>query len=205
MKFQPLFFLILPLEHLGTIFYRTNRHQGEFTGTLIPYIRYTETEAEKKFGADNIKVYASTFTNMMYSMTTDKPKMGMKLICTGENETVIGLHVAGLGSDEMLQGFGVAVKMGATKRDFDNCIAIHPTASEEFVTMARKYRRHKSVIVLTFRSMGKNSRQDHVAPWKSPTGTLKSDILAKREESFIDEYKNLLPFYRSFITGIRKH
>lgn len=48
---------------------------------------------------------------------------------------IVGLHVIGMGSDEMLQGFGVAIKMGATKADFDSCVAIHPTASEEFVTL----------------------------------------------------------------------
>ena len=48
---------------------------------------------------------------------------------------VVGLHIIGMGSDEMLQGFGVAVKMGATKADCDNCVAIHPTSSEEVVTM----------------------------------------------------------------------
>lgn len=48
---------------------------------------------------------------------------------------VVGLHMQGLGSDEMLQGFAVAVKMGATKADFDRTVAIHPTSSEEFVTM----------------------------------------------------------------------
>lgn len=65
-----------------------------------------------------------------------KPKTAMKLICLGEEEKVVGLHIIGLGSDEMLQGFGVAVKMGATKADFDSCVAIHPTASEELVTLA---------------------------------------------------------------------
>lgn len=66
----------------------------------------------------------------------DKPLSKYKLICLGPEERVIGLHAIGLGSDEMLQGFGVAMKMGATKADFDNCIAIHPTAAEEMVTMA---------------------------------------------------------------------
>merc|ERR1711920_1112936 len=65
----------------------------------------------------------------------EKPKTSMKLICMGPNEQVVGLHVIGMGADEMLQGFGIALKMGATKADFDSCIAIHPTASEEFVTM----------------------------------------------------------------------
>ena len=73
-------------------------------------------------------------------MTSRKPQTVMKLICTGPEEKVVGLHMMGRGCDEMLQGFGVAVKMGATKADFDNCVAIHPTSSEEFVTMrnARK-------------------------------------------------------------------
>jgi glutathione reductase (NADPH) len=52
-----------------------------------------------------------------------------------ESPKVVGIHLIGMGSDEMLQGFAVAMKMGATKADFDSCIAIHPTASEELVTM----------------------------------------------------------------------
>jgi glutathione reductase (NADPH) len=59
----------------------------------------------------------------------------MKLVCAGENEQVIGLHGIGYGVDEMIQGFAVAIKMGATKADFDNTVAIHPTGAEEFVTM----------------------------------------------------------------------
>ena len=59
----------------------------------------------------------------------------MKLVCAGKDEKVIGLHSVGFASDEILQGFGVAMKMGATKADFDSCIAIHPTSAEEFVTM----------------------------------------------------------------------
>jgi glutathione reductase (NADPH) len=59
----------------------------------------------------------------------------MKLICVGEDEKIVGLHGVGFGVDEMIQGFAVAIKMGATKRDFDDTVAIHPTGSEEFVTM----------------------------------------------------------------------
>jgi len=65
----------------------------------------------------------------------DKPKTAMKLVCAGKNELVVGLHVIGMGADEMLQGFGIAFKMGATKADFDSVVAIHPTAAEEFVTL----------------------------------------------------------------------
>ena len=96
----------------------------------------TEKEAGEKFGSDNVTVYESRFTPLYHSMTTRKPQTVMKLVCHGpEEERVVGLHMVGRGCDEMLQGFGVAVKMGATKADFDNCVAIHPTSSEELVTM----------------------------------------------------------------------
>lgn len=53
-----------------------------------------------------------------------------KLICVGPEERVVGVHIIGMGSDEIMQGFGVAVKMGATKEDLDNTVAIHPTSAE---------------------------------------------------------------------------
>jgi glutathione reductase (NADPH) len=56
-------------------------------------------------------------------------------VCAGPEEKVVGCHVIGLGADEMLQGFAVAMRMGATKRDFDDTVAIHPTSAEELVTM----------------------------------------------------------------------
>ena len=92
-------------------------------------IGYTEPDAIAKFGTERVTVYQSTFTNMFFAMTAHHPVSGMKLVCLDATETVIGLHVIGLGSDEMLQGFGVAMKMGATKTDFDACIAIHPTGT----------------------------------------------------------------------------
>jgi len=95
----------------------------------------TEEQAIKAYGADNIKIYKAKFTNMYHAITDRKTGTSMKLICLKPQETVIGLHSIGLGSDEMLQGFAVAMKMGATKSDFDACVAIHPTAAEELVTM----------------------------------------------------------------------
>lgn len=81
----------------------------------------------------------SKFANLHYGIfqvdPDDKPKTHMKVICAGEEEKVVGIHVIGMGSDEMMQGFGVAMKMGATKADLDSCVAIHPTAGEELVTM----------------------------------------------------------------------
>mmetsp|Transcript_14818 Transcript_14818/g.24510 ORF Transcript_14818/g.24510 Transcript_14818/m.24510 type:complete len:494 (+) Transcript_14818:41-1522(+) len=110
-----------------------------FSHPTIGTIGLTEPKAIAKYGEENIKVYKSKFSNLFYGIfdmeSDDKPKTFMKLITAGANETVVGVHIIGMGADEMLQGFGVAVKMGATKADFDSCIAIHPTASEELVTM----------------------------------------------------------------------
>jgi glutathione reductase (NADPH) len=72
----------------------------------------------------------------MYSAITQHRQLTkMKLVCVGEDEKVVGIHGIGFGMDEILQGFAVALKMGATKKDFDNTVAIHPTSAEEFVTM----------------------------------------------------------------------
>ena len=94
----------------------------------------SEREARERFG-DEIKVYSSTFVPLWHGMTTLKPKMRMKLVTAGAEEKVVGCHIMGPGADEMLQGFAVAIRMGATKRDFDDTVAIHPTAAEELVTM----------------------------------------------------------------------
>ena len=72
---------------------------------------------------------------MYHALVEHKQQTAMKLICVGAEEKVVGLHIIGKGADEMLQGFSVAIKMGATKKDFDNVVAIHPTSSEELVTM----------------------------------------------------------------------
>ena len=110
-----------------------------FSHPTIGTCGLTEREAIEKYGPENIKVYRSKFPNLYYgpfSMAPDdKPKTFMKLVCAGTTELVVGLHIIGMGADEMLQGFGVAMKMGATKADFDSCVAIHPTAAEELVTM----------------------------------------------------------------------
>jgi len=111
-----------------------------FSHPPIGTIGMTEPEAIGAYGADDIKIYQSKFANLYYGIwsedkTDEKPKTAMKLICAGPEETVVGLHVIGIGADELLQGFGVAMKMGATKADFDNCMAIHPTAAEELVTL----------------------------------------------------------------------
>ncbi|KAK4517768.1 uncharacterized protein ATC70_001112 [Mucor velutinosus] len=98
-------------------------------------VGYTEDEARAKFGNDNIKVYTSRFGNMYFSVLDEKEPTAYKIIVSGPEEKVVGLHIIGRNSDEIMQGFGVAICMGATKADFDNCVAIHPTSAEELVTM----------------------------------------------------------------------
>ena len=80
-------------------------------------------------------MYRSSFVPLYYAVTTAKPRSEMKLVTAGSEQRIVGLHVVGPGADEMLQGFAVAVRMGATKRDFDDTVAIHPTSAEEFVTL----------------------------------------------------------------------
>ncbi|MDH5614550.1 MAG: glutathione-disulfide reductase, partial [Gammaproteobacteria bacterium] len=70
-----------------------------------------------------------------HALTDGETKTAMKLVTVGAKEKIVGCHIIGTGADEMLQGFAVAIKMGATKADFDNTVAIHPTSSEELVTM----------------------------------------------------------------------
>jgi len=110
-----------------------------FSHPPIGTLGVTEQGAIDKYGKDNIKTYESGFANLYYGIfdvdAEDKPKTRMKLITAGVEEKVVGIHCIGMASDEMMQGFGVAMKMGATKADMDSCIAIHPTASEELVTM----------------------------------------------------------------------
>jgi len=108
-----------------------------FAHPEVGSIGLTEPEAREKYGDKDIKCYTANFTAMYYSMMEqdEKGPTSYKLVCAGGEEKVVGLHIMGIGSSEMLQGFGVAVKMGATKRDFDSCVAIHPTSSEELVTM----------------------------------------------------------------------
>ncbi|HEY9381420.1 MAG TPA: glutathione-disulfide reductase, partial [Burkholderiales bacterium] len=105
-----------------------------FTHPPIGTVGITEDEARAQHG-DAVKIYQTRFTPMYYAFTKHKSMTSMKLVCVGPEEKIVGLHVIGQGADEMLQGFAVAVQMGATKADFDDTIAIHPTSAEEFVTM----------------------------------------------------------------------
>ncbi|MCF2856851.1 glutathione-disulfide reductase [Pseudoalteromonas sp. SMS1] len=106
-----------------------------FSHPPIGTIGLTEPQAIAEYGEDNVKVYNSTFAAMYTAVTQHRQPCRMKLVCAGPDEKIVGLHGIGFAVDEMIQGFGVAMKMGATKADFDSVVAIHPTGSEEFVTM----------------------------------------------------------------------
>ncbi|MCG3739958.1 glutathione-disulfide reductase [Vibrio cincinnatiensis] len=106
-----------------------------FSHPPIGTIGLSEPDAIAKYGAEQVKVYTSSFTAMYTAVTSHRQPCKMKLVCAGPEETVVGLHGIGYTVDEMIQGFAVAMKMGATKADFDSVVAIHPTGSEEFVTM----------------------------------------------------------------------
>jgi len=120
-----------PDEHLDY----SNVPTVVFSHPPIGTVGLSEPEAREKFGDDQVKVYKSAFTAMYTAVTQHRQPCRMKLVCVGADEKIVGIHGIGYGMDEMLQGFAVALKMGATKKDFDNTVAIHPTGAEEFVTM----------------------------------------------------------------------
>ncbi|MBT8092630.1 MAG: glutathione-disulfide reductase [Gammaproteobacteria bacterium] len=105
-----------------------------FSHPTIGTVGLTEDQAREQYG-DAVKVYTSAFTGMYYALGEDKQRTAMKLITAGAKERVVGCHIIGDGADEMLQGFAVAIRMGATKADFDDTVAIHPTSAEELVTL----------------------------------------------------------------------
>lgn len=105
-----------------------------FTHPPIGTVGMTEAEARAQYG-DDVKVYTSRFNPMSYALSEKKVPTTMKLVTAGPDEQVVGCHMIGDAVDEILQGFAVAVRMGALKRDLDDTVAIHPTSAEELVTM----------------------------------------------------------------------
>ncbi|KAF9265806.1 glutathione reductase [Marasmius fiardii PR-910] len=108
-----------------------------FSHPPIGTVGLTEPEARKQYGDDAVKIYKSNFRTLYFSVVEEEHKEPTmyKMICVGPEERVVGIHIIGMGSDEVMQGFAVAVKMKATKKDFDSTVAIHPTSGEELVTM----------------------------------------------------------------------
>ena len=105
-----------------------------FSHPPVGTVGMTEIAARERYGS-SVRTYSADFTPMRYALAEHGATTAMKLVCAGEDEKIVGIHVIGDGADEMLQGFAVAVKMGATKSDFDSTIPIHPTSAEELVTM----------------------------------------------------------------------
>lgn len=105
-----------------------------FTHPPIGTVGMTESAARERYG-DDVRVYETRFKPMLYALGEEKGQTAMKLITMGDDERIVGCHLIGDGVDEMLQGFAVAIRMGATKTDFDDTVAIHPTSAEELVTM----------------------------------------------------------------------
>ncbi|MCP4277950.1 MAG: glutathione-disulfide reductase [Gammaproteobacteria bacterium] len=112
----------------------TNIPTVVFSHPPIATVGLTEAAAREQYG-DAAKVYTSGFVPLFYGVCENKGRAEMKLVTTGAEERVIGCHMIGAGSDEILQGFAVAIKMGACKKDLDDTVAIHPTCAEELVTM----------------------------------------------------------------------
>jgi glutathione reductase (NADPH) len=121
-----------------------NRPERRLEYSMIPTVVFThppigtvgasEAEARAQY-ANDVRVYVADFTPMYHALTTRKTHTDMKLVCAGPDQRIVGCHIIGAGADEMLQGFAVAIRMGATKQDFDDTVAIHPTSAEEMVTM----------------------------------------------------------------------
>ncbi|KAJ7611607.1 glutathione reductase [Roridomyces roridus] len=108
-----------------------------FSHPPIGTVGLTEPQARKEYGDDSVKIYKTSFRGLYFSMMEDdlkEPTM-FKLVCVGPEERVVGVHILGQGCDEITQGFAVAVKMKARKRDLDDTVAIHPTSAEELVTL----------------------------------------------------------------------
>jgi glutathione-disulfide reductase len=105
-----------------------------FSHPPVGTVGITEDQARQRHGR-HVTIYTSEFTPMRHALSTHGTTTAMKLVCAGREEKVVGIHIIGDSADEMMQGFAVAVKMGATKADLDNTIAIHPTSAEELVTL----------------------------------------------------------------------
>ena len=108
-----------------------------FSQPNVASIGLNEKEAKKEF--TNIDVYESEFTHLKESFNTNKDKIYMKLVIDSKSDRVLGAHMFGTDAAEIIQGIAIAINSGATKKDFDETLGIHPTAAaEEFVTMRIK-------------------------------------------------------------------
>jgi len=103
-----------------------------FSDPPLGTIGLSEEQARERHG-DAVTIYRSHFTPMQFMLVGRKEPSLMKLVCVGEDERVVGIHLLGPGTDEILQGFAVALKLGLRKRDLETAVAIHPTVAEELL------------------------------------------------------------------------
>jgi glutathione reductase (NADPH) len=106
-----------------------------FTHPPAAAVGLSEQDAADKYGEENIAVETTQFHSMYYALTAIKTLSAMKLIYLKDTGKIIGCHLIGINADEIIQGFAVAIKMGATKQDLNNTIGIHPTSAEELLTI----------------------------------------------------------------------
>lgn len=105
-----------------------------FAEPPLAMVGMTEEQARALHGTD-VRIYRTRFSPMQWAVAKHSGQTVMKLVCVGPDELVVGIHVLGLGAEEMMQGFAVAMKLGVRKRDLDDTVAIHPSSAEELVLM----------------------------------------------------------------------
>jgi glutathione reductase (NADPH) len=106
-----------------------------FTHPSIGTVGYTEEAARARFGDGDIRTFRSEFKALRHTLSSSTERTLMKLVVQTSSDRVVGLHMVGAEAGEIVQGFAVALRAGATKAVFDSTIGIHPTVAEEFVTM----------------------------------------------------------------------
>jgi glutathione reductase (NADPH) len=106
-----------------------------FSHPPIGTVGLGEAAARERYAGEPVKVYNGDFVPLFHALTDEKPRTAVKLVTVGAEERVVGCHVIGPEADELLQGFAVALRMGARKADLDDTVAIHPTNAEELVTL----------------------------------------------------------------------
>jgi glutathione reductase (NADPH) len=100
----------------------------------VATVGLSESAARERFG-DDVAVYTHRFVSLFHALTERRPKSAIKMVTQRSSDRVLGVHIVGRAAEEMIQGVAVAVRMGATKADFDRTVAVHPTGAEELVTL----------------------------------------------------------------------
>ena len=108
-----------------------------FSQPEIGTVGLTEAEAQAQYSV--VDIYKSAFRPMKHTLSGRGERAFMKLVVDGQTNRVLGVHLLGPDSGEMVQLIAIPLKMGATKAQFDQTMAVHPTAAEELVTMREKY------------------------------------------------------------------